>query len=354
MQKYYIAIFNCNYPMNYHIKKLYDILTIFLGESKKEYCDGVYQYQFPCPKCIEREGVNETYKYNLEVNLKKQVFQCWKCASLSEDMKGSIVKLIKQFGSESLLSEYKAMVHSLRECELYKLHFSHEDFIIHDNIITNDELLLPLSFKDFSTPSRFRNSAYNYLRERGITDDIIDYYHIGYTEKENDEKMYRYSYRIIIPSYDEYGEMNYWVGRDYIPHSMRMKYANPQAEKKDIIFNENNLQWDADITLVEGPFDHIVVPNSVPLLGKTLTNEYSLYWKLLSNAHANINIFLDGDAVDTVKAIYKLLNHGKLYGKIRYIPVNNNDDPSSLFKDGGYKKIAEHLKNAQQIPEIYL
>ena len=100
---------------------------------------------------------------------------------------------------------------------------------------------------------------------------------------------------IIIPSYNALGELNYWVGRDYLPpmrneHSKvlngvsqiiphtysRLKYDNPKVEKKNIIFNEEKIQWDADITLVEGPFDHIVVPNSVPLLGKALNKEYKL------------------------------------------------------------------------------
>jgi hypothetical protein len=48
------------------------------------------------------------------------------------------------------------------------------------------------------------------------------------------------------------------------------------------------------------------------------------------------------------------LNHGRLYDKVRYIPVGEKDDPSSLYQEGGYKKIAEHLANAQQIKEVYL
>lgn len=339
--------------MNAQIKRLYDILVLFLGESKKPYSNDIYQYQFPCPKCIEREGQLEALKYNLEVNIKKQVFQCWKCSSLDENMRGSITKLIKYYGSEALLRDYKEAVHSIRESELYKLHFSKDDFAIDEHLNDDIALSLPPSYRDFSEYSKFKNSALAYLRNRGITDDIINKYHIGYTEHE-DEAYRKYAYRIIIPSFDEFGELNYWVGRDYIPNSSRIKYANPIAEKKNLIFNESLVQWDADITLVEGPFDHLVVPNSIPLLGKSLTRDSVLYWKILSKANAHINIFLDGDAYDTVKKLYKLLNHGELYGRIRYIPVEENDDPSSLYQQGGYKKIAEHLKNAQSISEIYL
>lgn len=101
----------------------------------------------------------------------------------------------------------------------------------------------------------------------------------------------------------------------------RVKYDNPKVEKKNIIFNEEKIQWDADITLVEGPFDHIVVPNSIPLLGKALNDGYKVYWDLLYKAKGKINIWLDGDAFQTVKETYSFLNHGDLNGRIRYIPT---------------------------------
>ncbi len=339
------------------IEKLYNILVVFLGESKGGFDKRTYQYQFPCPRCIEKEGSNESRKYNLEVNLQKQVFQCWKCASSGDDeMRGTIVKLIKLYGNNKLLEDYKAIIRSIRKSELYKLHFGDKDFNIDTSIIEKEELRFPSSYKKFVHGGSNNYYALKYLQKRGITWDIIERFNIGYTEKDEENK--KGSFRILIPSYNAVGELNYWVGRDYLPPIKkgftRLKYDNPKVEKRSIIFNEEKVQWDADITLVEGPFDHIVVPNSIPLLGKALNKNYKLYWDLLTKANANINIFLDGDAYNTVKEIYKLLNHGKLYNRIRYIPTNENDDPSSLFEKGGYKLIAKHLANAQQIKEIYL
>lgn len=339
------------------IEKLYNILAVFLGESKGGYDERNFQYQFPCPRCIEKDGYGESHKYNLEVNLQKQVFQCWKCASSGDDeMKGTIVKLIKLYGNDKLLEEYKSIIHSIRESDLYKFNFNEKDFNIDTSIIEKEELKFPPSYKRFKKNERNNYGALRYLKNRGIGWDIIDKYQIGYTEKETENR--KGSFRVIIPSYNAIGELNYWVGRDYLPpskkYATRLKYDNPKVEKKNIIFNEEKIQWDADITLVEGPFDHIVVPNSIPLLGKALNKDYKLYWDLISKANAHINIFLDGDAYNTVKEIYRLLNHGRLYEKIRYIPVNRDDDPSSLYQKGGYKLIAEHLKNAQHIKEIFL
>ena len=333
------------------LEKLYNILAEILGESKSGFDESTFQYQFPCPHCVEKYGSGEVRKTNLEVNLQKQVYKCWKCDAEGDNMHGSIVKLIKKYGTPELLEQYKNAIRSIRESELYKLNFNDNEFNIDTSIIEKEELKFPESFKYFNRKEYNPKKALKYLNERGIDWDFIEKYHIGYTSFQEDDK--KSSYRIIIPSFDEYGELNYWVGRNYLPFD-RVKYDNPKVEKREIIFNEELVQWDADVTLVEGPFDHLVVPNSIPLLGKALNQGYKLYWDLISKCNANVNIFLDADAKSTALELYKLLNHGRLYNKIRYIPVEYDEDPSSLYQSGGYKEIARHLRNAQQIKEVYL
>lgn len=333
------------------LEKLYNILVEILGESKSGFDDSTFQYQFPCPHCVEKYGNSEVRKTNLEVNLQKQVYKCWKCDAEGDSMHGSIVKLIKQYGTPELLQQYKDTIRSIRDSDLYKLHFKDNEFNIDTSVIEKEELRFPSSFKYLDRRDRNSKRALDYLNERGIDWDIIEKYKLGYTSFQEEDK--KSSYRIIIPSYDAYGELNYWVGRNYLPLD-RIKYDNPKVEKRDIIFNEEKVQWDADITLVEGPFDHLVVPNSIPLLGKALNQGYKLYWDLISKCNGNVNIFLDADAKSTVLEIYKFLNHGRLYNKIRYIPVEGDEDPSSLYQSGGYKEIAYHLRNAEQINEVFL
>ena len=343
--------------MKQELEKLYNILVVFLGEAKNGFDDNIFQYQFPCPKCVERDGWMESRKFNLEVNLQKQLFRCWKCDSVDEHMSGTIVKLIRMYGNDKLLQEYKDIIRTIRDSELYKLNFTSNDFNIDTSIIEKEDLKFPPSFRPFKEGKYYNKGAMRYLNERGIGWDIINRYGIGFTEKENDDKWRKSSYRIIIPSYNEYDELNYWVGRDYLPKKegfTRVKYDNPDAKKKEIIFNENKVQWDADITLVEGPFDHIVVPNSIPLLGKSLNKEYKLYWELITKANANVNIWLDNDIKDNGKEIYSLLNHGRLYGKLRYIYTNIGKDPSEIYQEYGYKGIGKCLQNAQIIPEYEL
>lgn len=332
------------------LREIYDILASFLGEAKNGFCDDCMQLQFPCPRCVERDGQQEVQKYNLEVNLQKQMFLCWKCSSMDTTeipMHGSIIKLIKMYGTPNLLYDYKKAIQSLRESDLYRIHYQSTDFNISDSIENIESLVIPYSAKDFSENGNNNKTALDYLEKRNIKWDIINEYNLGYTETDNEN--YKYSNRIIIPSYDSFGELNYWTGRDYTLDNKRQKYYNPKVDRKNIIFNEGKIQWDADITLVEGPFDHLVVPNSVPLLGKSIDSEYRLYEALFERSQAHVNIFLDGDAIETVYKIYKTLNHDRLYNRIRYVPVPKELDPSEIYQKYGKKGIIKSLQKVKYI-----
>ena len=337
------------------IIRMKNILDSFLGEPRQELTES-YQLEYPCPKCVEKYGNGEVRKYNCSISLSLQKFNCWKCSDEGEKMSGSILKLIKLYGNDQLLKDYKEAVRSFRESDMYKLNFSDDDFNIDTKSVEIDDLRLPKEYRQLQRDKYVPKPVIEYLSKRGIGWDIIEKYNIGYTMFVKDSFIP--SYRVYIPSYDKYGDLNYWTGRDYLNRENIVKYYNPKVERKSIIFNEEKLQWDADITLVEGPFDHIVVPNSVPLLGKVLNKEFKLYWEIINHAEANkdvkVNVFLDSDAYDSAKAIYKELNHGSLYGRVRYIPVAADLDPSKIYELYGYKGIVECLRAARKIDETEL
>lgn len=320
-------------------------MSSFLGNPKGDITDSG-QLQFGCPRCIADKGSKEESKFNLEVNIFKG-FQCWSCCSMDDEMRGSISKLIKLYGNNTIMQEYRHLIMEMKNEPLYELHF--RDSL--DPLIKK-ETQLPPNFKLLNDSKYYPKQVIEYLKQRGIDWDIINEFNLGYTVYDVNNKQV--SSRIIIPSYNQYGELNYWTGRDYTFIPGRQKYFNPKTERKNLIFNEDKIQWDATITLVEGPFDHLVVPNSIPLLGKSLTQEYLIYQKLMEKSNANVNIFLDGDAFDSVMKIYKTLNQGRLKDKIRYIPVGANYDPSELFAIGGRRMILNHLANPQKISEFDL
>lgn len=333
------------------LSRIQNVLSSFLGAPKNE-MSSEYELEYGCPRCKEHYGPNEQLKFNLAVNIRKGLFKCWKCESESGDMHGSITKLIKLYGNERILNDYRSAISEFKNSSLYKINFSENDFSVDLKLKEIEELEFPKNYVKITRSVKVPKRVSDYLSSRGINWDIIERYGIGFTGY--DKETPNTSNRIVIPSYDKFGSLNYWTGRDFTGNKKRMKYMNPKVDKKNIIFNEEKIQWDADITLVEGPFDHIVVPNSIPLLGKVIKSDFKIYQELVKNSKANICIFLDGDAIGTAIETYKVLNHGDLYGRIRIVPTSGDDDPSSIFQKSGPRGIANMLAQARQIPEIIL
>lgn len=327
---------------------LLEILESFLGQSYKGLDDNL-QAQFDCPMCSIEKGLYQgDGKHNLEINVKKGIFKCWACGQTT-DMHGNIYKLIRMFGNKKILSDYKKEIYSIRQSKLYELNFHNTDFKLDESDIIEDSgLTLPSSFRKLDFNNQYYDfRAIQYLKKRGITQDIVNRFNIGITSDKDEDYFARN--RIIIPSYDKYGILNYWTGRDFTGIN-KQKYYNTDIERMSIIFNEWRVNYDANVNIVEGPFDHLVVPNSIPLLGKVLDTNYALYISLMKYCNANVNIILDGDALNDAIKLFKILNTGRLYGKIRLVPFKNSKyDPSQVFERFGNKGIAKLIANAREL-----
>ena len=214
-------------------------------------------------------------------------------------------------------------------------------------------LTLPKTYTKIDLNTLKNKKLKEYLNKRKITQDIIDRYQIGYTQWDNEESSLRN--RIIVPSFDSNGVLNYWVGRDFTGYDKRIKYKNCTADKKEIVYQEGLLNYNADIILVEGVFDALYLPNSTALLGKFWIKNSELYRKLYTQANANIIICLDGDTtIDETKRIYKLLNSGRLRGKIKYITLDKYKDFGEIYENEGKSGIINTIRSAKQFSELEL
>ena len=142
-----------------------------------------------------------------------------------------------------------------------------------------------------------------------------------------------YSNRIIIPSYDEDGKLNYFIARDIFPNST-MKYKNPPMSKDTVVF-ELFINWNEPIVLVEGSFDAIAVrKNVIPLLGKFPSK--SLVKKLVTKRVKKVYVALDTDAKkDSAKLVQFLMDSGIE----SYLLSMNEKDPSELGFENFWKRI---------------
>jgi hypothetical protein len=101
--------------------------------------------------------------------------------------------------------------------------------------------------------------------------------------------------------------------------------------------------------LVEGVFDHIVVPNSIPLLGKKLSQK--LFNELYFKSNNFIIIALDPDAWADTVAIYNKLDSGRLFKKVLALKLPKDFDISLYYETYGREYLQKLLQTSKRIEE---
>jgi DNA primase len=277
------------------------ILNDVIGYNR----DSGSELLFKCPSC-------DHYKHKLSVNLDKNAFKCWVC-----DYRGrNIRRLIRRFGSISQLQKWDQITNRVdleRFADLFMEPVTEE---VYERVEFPGQFI-SLSAKKLPATAKF---AYRYLRNRGVTDDDILRWKIGYCFEGE------YRNRIVIPSFDSRGDINYFIARSYNGDSY--KYKNPRASK-NVVFNELFTDWNSDLVLVEGAFDAIVAGNAVPILGSTLRRDSSLVRKIVYN-DTPVYLALDPDAANKERRIIKMLQQYDI--ELYKIDVDGYEDVGSMPK----------------------
>jgi DNA primase len=282
--------------------------TLGVGSSLKG-----NEQQHHCPFCHH-------HKKKLQVNLDTQQWHCWVCNSKGR----SIASLLRKLNVDR------------RDLDrLHKIYGDEPTYSPTEEYVI--KLQLPKEFKQlYFKPSGLFNPIYtqaiHYLKQRGIKDSEIVKYNIGYCEDG------LYGGRIIIPSYDESGELNYFIARSFYENE-KMKYKNPPVNRDVIVF-ENQINWNEPITLVEGAFDAFSVKrNVIPLLGKFLLSK--LKNKIFEKGVKEITIILDSDAIeDSTKHSEWFIKNGI---KVKNI-IPTGKDAGEL----GYERVNELIKTTTE------
>jgi hypothetical protein len=287
------------------------------------------QVQVNCPRCQENEGLSSPDgKYNLEISTERRFFRCWRC----DDPKfsGSLGKLIHLYGSKIDYALFKVYNASYASFDDY------EEEIEYVPVELPEEMIL---FSQMEAGNVAHFEAYNYMiNVRKIGRELLIKYNIGFCIEG------KYKKRIIIPSYDKNGIINYFVARNYDTGNKKIKpYDNPKSDKSRIIFNEGLINWDMTVYLVEGAFEMLSLPiNTIPMLGKTISE--ALFFKI-KELKPNIVILLDPDAYkNSVELFYKLQSiYIDCEERIKIIALPNNDDLDELRRYQGDERVVEAL-----------
>lgn len=284
---------------------LLNLLESILGKSKPT---SKGNHSFHCPFCNHHKPKLEI---NLQTNEKKEnPWHCWVCNTKGKTIK-TLFKALKINGSKSEQLD-TIIVPGKREEIVY------------------NQVSLPKEFISFSNLPELNKvqeilirQALHFLKQRGITKEQIQKYNIGCCLEGE------YGNRIIIPSYDADGRLNYFMARAFNQDETR-KYKNPSVQNKNIIGLEYFINWEAPIVLVEGIFDALTIQrNVIPLFGKTLSE--ALMKKLVLSDTEKVYVALDKDAQrEALQHCQTLMSFGK---EVYLVEMDGKDANEIGFKN---------------------
>ena len=269
---------------------------------------------FYCPFCNH-------HKQKLQVNTETQKWHCWTCNSGGKKLTSLLRKLDVDRKTISIIREIYGDSNWTPQQE---------------DADTKVFISLPKEFISLAEEPKGFNPEYkhaiHYLTERGITQKDIIKYNIGYCVEG------LYARRVIVPSYNSDGSLNYFVSRSYYPEE-KMKYKNPPISKNIICF-ESQVNWEEPIILCEGVFDAITIKrNAIPLLGKFPSKQ--LVEKIFMSGVDSIIISLDNDAINEALKAAEYFRKNGINVRMMYL---KDKDASEM----GYEKFYEELKKTKE------
>ena len=278
-----------------HKERKFYLLKTSLKQPGKNL--GHDEIAFFCPKHGAR---SERTIGQLSVNLVTDKFHCWSCGFSGKNLTFLLPK------GSSEWKEYVESLDILKPKEQEKVY---------------DHPKLPEEFVTLTKQSRspYFSAATGYLEKRGIGKKDIVKWKLGYCE-EGDFKS-----RIIIPSFDEMGLLNFFTGRAFYDGMTRYKNGN---FSKDIIFNDYMIDWKKPITITEGPFDAFKISdNVIALQGNILTSGTKLFSRIVLSG-VDVFLAMDSDAFNKqLRIIEELLSYGV---GCNFVSLNDKKDVGEM------------------------
>lgn len=248
------------------------------------------EIRFFCPKCKNEHHQGNPKK--LSINLEKDKFRCWYCASFS----GKLERLIRIYGNREQQSRW-GIAENTFEVSCGSALFE-KIFGVSEE--PEPPLRLPEGFHSLScdlTPAS-RDYRY-YLFDRGINQDLINKYQIGYCSEGYCAK------HVIFPSYDLEGNLNFYEGRSIF----RKHFIKPSVPVSKIVFREIFVNFNDPLILVEGAIDAIKAgDNAVPILGTYLSTKSRLLQQMIAHHTPSVTLILDKEALVQSEQVAKLLH----------------------------------------------
>lgn len=306
---------------------------------------------------------------SLTISPEKQIYMCFVCGN-----GGNVFNFLKNYLKIPYLEAVKTVA-SLGNVDI-------SEYNLERRVKPVDQKLEPL-YKMHEEANKiymhYLNTklaidAKEYLKNRNISDEIIETFSIGYAPNNNvllnafdkmgfDKiSMYetgliieanrsydRFNNRIMFPLHDANGRVVGFSGRIFQQNENESKYMNsPESKifiKGEMLYNFHRVKESARqagyVIINEGFMDVIAlykagIKNAVALMGTALTKAHTRLLKRLSKV---VYLCLDGDQAGkkaTLKAIDILLSEGF---EVKVIALSNDLDPDEFLEKNGIDEL---------------
>lgn len=275
-----------------------------------------------CPFCVG------TKKLKLSIRVSDSLCHCWVCGYSSR----TLSPIIRKFFPANVMSEFNEVYPPDEFTKKWLL-----DNDITDDVVGKSKVILPRDWTPLTSAnyeSQEVISALIYLtKKRGLSLEDIWRWKIGLSTTG-----YFYE-KVIFPSHDNEGNLNYLVGRSYKNNGIG-KYFGSGVPTNEVVFNEYLIDWSQPIKLCEGVFDAVkIAENAIPLLGSSFNSNHLIFDKIVRHG-SKVILALDSDAVQKTERYVKLLES---YNIDTQVILLESGDPGSRTKIE-WKKIESEAK----------
>ena len=327
---------------------------------------------------LEKKGKNyfglcpfhDDHSPSMSVNEEKKIFTCFVCGKT-----GNVFSFVQEYENVSFPEAVKIVA----ERNGIDVNLDLKVSTKYDKFYKAYELALKYYHNNIKSSDG--KKALEYLHKRGITDDLINDFEIGFASKTNDNlskllinKGYNekelvdiglsnkgntiydlFRNRIIFPIHDSKGNPVALSGRIY-DNSDEAKYINTKEtqifKKGEILFNYHRAINEAKkmkkLILVEGYMDAIRVysegvKNVCATMGTALTNDHV---KLLKKLNVEIVLCFDNDSAGEKATIAAGDILDKSSVNISVLRLSGEKDPDEYILANGVDKFKDAIDNS--------
>lgn len=315
-------------------------------------------FKAPCPFHNENTP-------SFTVNAFKGLYHCFGCKA-----GGDAIKFVMEYEKLSYVEVIEKLAQEYNISLEYTTNDSKKQY---DNKILQD-------IKRYYQSNLLKNKEIlNYLEKRGISEQSIKRFELGYANSSSDTLQYlksnfytienaieqgvlgknenqiyaRFIHRVIFPIYNIKNIVVGFGGRTTIDHNA--KYINtpttPYFNKSNLLYGfnlaKNSIKKSNTMIITEGYIDTILLhqigyTNSVATLGTALTTKHIIQIKRLD---VNVILAYDGDSAGLVAALKgaKLLSIANINGAV--VLFKKDQDPADLIAHNKIDELKDTFSN---------